>query len=290
MFPVTSMGGQKSKPAVPATAPVTAQPVVGGGRVKGGGKDIGKKRVNKDSKFQVKLSGEFNDYGPEEDSILKRAYLVGHPNCKFHLRGQNYEYNFRGMQQKNLGTAKSRDIRPPVGMRPPSQPLLPPGPMTVITVKPGQAGTTVEIPDPNQKGKKMQVNVPSGAKPGQKMAVPMPDKGESVSDVQKKQKSYSTGAKIAMGTAGVAAVGGLAVGGVILGDHLTGGTLGVADAAADAAHVVADGVTDAYETVADWAPGAAEATGDWVEGAAEDVGDWLGDAADDTGDFIMNLF
>merc|ERR1719361_2830259 len=215
----------------------------------------------KDSKFQVKLSGDWNDYGGEEDSILKRAYLVGHPNCKFHLRGQNYQYSFKDMEQKNLGTSKTRQIRPPRGMRPPNQALLPPGPMTVITVKPGQAGSTIEIPDPNNKGKKIQVNVPPGAKPGQKMAIPMPDKGESVADVQKKQTSYSTGAKIALGTAGVGAVAGLAVGGVILGDHLTGGTLGVADAAADAAHVVADGATDAAEAVADWAPGAAEAAG-----------------------------
>merc|ERR1719361_928001 len=175
-------------------------------------------------------------------------------------------------------------------MKAPASPLIPKGPMTIYTVKKGEPGRTIKIKDPNNPGNTVQVNVPAGAKPGQKMAVPMPDKGESIQDVQKKQKSYSTGAKIATGTAGVAAVGGLAVGGVILGDHLTGGTLGVADAAADAAHVVADGATDAAEAVADWAPGAAEAAGDWVEGAAEDVGDWLGDAADDTGDFIMNLF
>jgi len=247
-------------------------------------------KIPKDTKFQVKLSGDWKDYGGEEDSILKRAYLVGHPNCKFHLRGQNYQYSFKDMEQKNLGTQKAREIRPPHGMRPPSQALLPPGPMTVITVKQGQAGKTIQIPDPNQTGKKMQVNVPAGAKPGQKMAVPMPDKNETVQDVQKKQKSYSTGAKLVMGTGTIAAVGGLAVGGVILGDHLTGGTLGAVDMAADAVHAVGDAATDAYEAVADWAPGAAEATGDWFEGAAEDVGDWLGDAADDTGAFIMNLF
>merc|ERR1719352_311805 len=96
------------------------------------------------------------------------------------------------------------------------------------------------------------VNVPSGAKPGQKMAVPLPEPGSTVQEVQKKQKEHSTGAKLAMGTAGMAAVGGLAVGGVILGDHLTGGTLGVSEAAAD----VAESVGDWAEGVVEEAPGA----------------------------------
>jgi hypothetical protein len=268
--------------------------------------------------FQIQLQGEWKNYEKKEDSILKKAYLVGQPNCKFHLRGQNYEYNFKVMKQINLGTKKERQIRPPPGFKPPAQALLPVGPMTVLTVKPGQAGTTVEIPDPNNKGSMIQVNVPSGAKPGQKMAVPLPAPGETVQDVQKKQTTHSTGAKLAMGTAGIAAVGGLALGGVILGDHLTGGTLGVSEAAADiggdavagaegviaaapgAAEDAADWVTgggaeDAAGDAADWVTGggaeaAAGDAADWAATAAEDAGDWLGDAADDTGDFIMSLF
>merc|ERR1719352_1413538 len=109
------------------------------------------------------------------------------------------------------------------------------------------------------------VNVPAGAKPGQKMAVPLPEPGCTVQDVQKKQKAHSIGAKLAMGTAGVAAVGGLAVGGVILGDHLTGGTLGVSEAAADAAADVADWAEGAVED----APAVIEAAAEWAEGAAE---------------------
>jgi hypothetical protein len=251
----------------------------------------------KDSQFQIKLSGEWKDYEKQEGAILKKAYLVGHPNCKFHLRGQSYEYSFTDMKQKNLGTHKEREIRPPRGFKAPAKPLLPKGPMTVLTVRPGQPGTTIELPDPNNKGQKISVNVPAGAKPGQKMAVPLPEPGCTVQDVQKKQKEHSTGAKLAMGTAGIAAVGGLAVGGVILGDHLTGGTLGVAEAAADVAEAARGAAEEAIEeapgamdAAVDWAEGAVEDAPDWIEGAAEDAGDWLGDAADDTGDFIMSLF
>jgi hypothetical protein len=277
---------------------VQAQPIVEPEKPKPKAKSRPRPKINLDKKFQIMLSGEWKDYEKQEDGILKKAYLVGHPNCKFALRGQHYEYNFKKMKQINLGTNKEREIRPPPGFKPPKEALLPVGPMTVLTVKPGQAGTTVEIPDPNNKGKTIQVNVPSGAKPGQKMAVPLPQPGESIQDCQKKQKEYSTGAKLAMGTAGIAAVGGLALGGVILGDHLTGGTLGVSEAAADIVDAAPGAIEGAVEDAIDAAPGIAEdavdwvegdAT-DWVEGAVEDAGDWLGDAAEDTGDFIMSLF
>jgi len=285
-------GGSKSSAAQP-TVPVTPQLVPQAQAPQ----QKRRKPPGAEKKFQIKLGGEWKDYEKQEDTILKKAYLIGHPNCKFHLRGQNYEYNFKSMKQVNLGSGKEREIRQPPGFKPPASPLLPSGPMTVITVAKGQAGTTIEIPDPNKKGSKIQVNVPTGAKPGQKMAVPLPEPGQSVEDVQKKQKAHSTGAKLAMGTAGIAAVGGLALGGVVLGDHLTGGTLGVAEAAADIAGDVGTAAEDAVaaapgiaEDVGDWAAGAAGDAGEWIEGAAEDAGDWLGDAAEDTGDFIMSLF
>jgi hypothetical protein len=247
-------------------------------------------RRRNDAKFQIQLAGDWKNYEKQEDTILKKAYLVGHPNCKFHLRGQDYEYNFRTMTQKNLGTGKARQIRPPLGFKAPSAPLLPTGPMTVLTVRPGQAGTTVTIDDPNNKGKTIQVNAPSGAKAGQKMAVPLPEPGKNAADVQQKQKSHSAAKKIALGTAGVATVAGVAVGGVILGDHLTGGSLGAVDMAADAVDAVGDAGAHAAEAAADWAPGAADAAEDWAGAAFEDAGDWLGEAADDTGDFVMSLF
>lgn len=246
--------------------------------------------VDMKKKFQIKLQGDWSDYEAKEDTILKKAYLVGHPNCKFHLRGQNYEYNFKSMKQINLGTHKEREIRPPPRFKPPAQALLPPGPMTVLTVRPGQAGTTVDIPDPNNKGQTIKVNVPAGAKEGQKMAVPLPEKGEKIEATVKKQAGYSTGAKLAMGTAGVGLAAGVALGGVILGDHLTGGTLGVSEAAADIAGDAGEVIADTAEDAGEWVEGAAEDAGEWIEGAAEDAGDWLGDAAEDTGDFIMSLF
>jgi hypothetical protein len=244
----------------------------------------------KAKKFQAYLAGEWKDYERQEDTILKKAYLIGHPHCKFQLRGQRYEYNFRTMKQKNLGTGKERSIRPPLGFKRPKEPLLPGGPMTVLTVKAGQAGKTVEVPDPNNKGKMIKVNVPTGAKVGQKMAVPLPEAGESASALADKQRKHGVAKKIATGTAGVAVVGAAAVGGVILGDFLTGGDMGAVDMAEDVAGAIAKGAEDGYEAVADWAPGAGEDALDWAEAAAEDAGDWLGEAADDTGDFIMSLF
>merc|ERR1719188_559402 len=76
-------------------------------------------------------------------------------------------------------------------MKAPAGPVLPSGPMTVISVRPGQAGQTIEINNPNNPGSKVHVVVPENAKPGQKMAVPLPKKGESVTDVQNKQKDLT---------------------------------------------------------------------------------------------------
>ncbi|CAK0804553.1 unnamed protein product, partial [Prorocentrum cordatum] len=91
---------------------------------------------------------------------------------------------------------------------------------------------------------------------------------------------WSTGAKVAAGTAGVAAVAGLAVGGVILGEH-----------------IVEEGWDATMEDLGDWAgdagstvAGVAEDAGEAIAGAAEDVVDWVGDAADTAGDFIMDLW
>lgn len=276
--------GSSKAPAASPTPAVTAQIVVENDPPKQ------KKPSPKDKKFQIHLAGEWKDYEKQEDGILKKAYLIGHRNCKFNLRGQRYEYNFRTMKQKNIGTGKERVIRPPPGFKRPAEPLLPQGPMTVLTVRPNQAGTTIEIADPNNKGKKIKVNIPSGAKPGQKIAVPLPEPGEPAEKVADKQSKHATAKKIALGTAGVAAVGGAVVGGVILGDFLTGGGMGAVDMAEDVAAAAADYAEAGAEAVADWAPGAGEDALDWGDAALDDAGDWLGDAADDTGDFIMSLF
>jgi hypothetical protein len=308
------MGCGSSKPAEPppaAAAPVPQAPTGGGGGGgggKGGGKGKkGKGKGDKKGKFQIKLSGNWQDYDDVEDRVLKRAFLIGQPSARFHLRGNDYEYNFKRMKQKNLKSNAEREIRPPRGLKRPPAPLVPPGATVIVTVRAGQAGQQIEIPDPNNKGQMIKVNVPAGARPGQKMAVPVPEKGQSVEDVCKKQQGWSTGAKTAAGLAAVGVVGAAAVGGALVGDHLAGGSM-AADGAAAAADMATDVATDAADAAADWAPGAADAAGDWAEGAAddagdwgegaiddigdfaEDAGDWLGDAAEDAGDWVMSLF
>merc|ERR1712072_886337 len=81
--------------------------------------------------------------------------ILGQPNARFHLRGQDYEYSFRKMRQNNLKTHKEREIRPPPGPRPPKHALLPTGPMVIITVGTGQAGQMIAVPDPNNPGSKI---------------------------------------------------------------------------------------------------------------------------------------
>merc|ERR1711939_547505 len=185
----------------------------------GHGKRHGKHTQPK--KWQIKLEGHWQDYDEQEDRILKRAWLVGQKNVRFHLRGQRYEYNFEKMRQKNLTTSKERSIRPPPGLRPPKHALLPTGPMTVVTVSDGQQGKVMTIPDPHHAGQTINVHVPPGAKAGSKMAVPLPAKGESVQAVQEKQRKHdeekkrkgrSTGAKVATGGAALVGVGAIGVG------------------------------------------------------------------------------
>jgi len=266
-------------------APVSALPTGGGKR--------------KPGKFQIKLSGQWQDYDDPEDQVLKRAFLIGQTSARFRLRGQEYEYNFRRMKQKNLKSNQERDIRPPPGLKKPPAPILPPGATVIISVPAGSAGKTIEIDDPNNKGQKIAVNVPAGARAGQKMAVPVPEKGQNIQEVCKKQQGWSTGAKTAAGLAAVGTVGAAAVGGALVGDHLAGGTMaadGLA-AATDAGAAAADWAEGAADAAGDWGEGAADAAGDWGEGAvddiadfAEDAGDWLGDAAEDAGDWVMSLF
>lgn len=276
---------------------------------KGKGKGKGKPPAKLDttSKFQVLLAGHFKDYGNEEDCILKRAYLVGQPFARFQLRGQDYLYDFRKMKQKNEGTGKERNIRAPFRMTAPPQPVLPPGPMCVVTIQPGQAGQVIQVNDPNNPGQKVPVMVPPKAKPGQKLAVPVPEKGQSVEEVQKKQAGFTTGGKVAAASALVVGAAGLFVGGAILGDHIgaasmaESGATAAAAAAADGADAVADWAPGAFDTaadaaevgaeaVADWAPGAWDASTDWVEDAAGVAGDWTVDAAGDAAEWTEGAY
>jgi len=226
-------------------------------------------------------STRWTDYSHEEDKILKRAFMAGFPSCKFHLRGQNYQYDFKRMVQINVDTRKERQIRPPHRWAAPKTPIVPPGKTTVVNVPPGAPGTVIQVPYPGQKGKFINVNVPPTARPGQAMLVPVPPVSQAVPagttpPVAEKEKAekgrsggWSTGAKVAAGGAAVVGVAGAAVGGAILGEHIAEHGL---DATVDA---VGDGLADAGEAIAD---------------AAVDAGEFVVDAGESVGDFIMDLF
>jgi len=220
--------------------------------------------------FQIELSGCWQDYGEEEDRILKRGYMSGFPNAKFHLRGHDYEYNFRSMVQKNKGTGKERTIRPPMWMKPPSKPLVPEGPMFFVKVRPGQAGKKIQVPHPKDKSVNMTVVVPRNAKPGQEMLVPIPELSKrSVAPVAGEKGGHS-GGKVAAGVVGA----GLIVGGAIL--YLD----------EDAQEAVVDFAEDALA----WTEEAAADIGEWVPEAGADAGDWIVEAGDSAGGFVMDLF
>merc|ERR1719463_978495 len=78
------------------------------------------------------------------------------------------------MRQVNSDSGKERSIRQPRRWKAPAKPLVPAGPTTVITVPPGSPGTTIQVPHPRVKGAFISVNVPSSAKSGQAMLVPVP--------------------------------------------------------------------------------------------------------------------
>merc|ERR1719265_3087028 len=81
------------------------------------------------------------------------------------------------MKQTNLSSGMERDIRPPYKMKPPGKPIVPAGPTMVVTVPPGGAGQTIQVPHPKDKSQFIAVQVPPGARPGQTMLVPVPPLG-----------------------------------------------------------------------------------------------------------------
>jgi hypothetical protein len=234
------------------------------------------------SRFQINLGRDgWKDYSPEEDKILKRAFMAGFPSARFELRGQKYEYDFKHMKQMNKNSGREREIRPPfkqgkggkqVKWSAPPAPLVTPGQTTVVNVPPGSPGTTIQVPYPGKKGKFIAVNVPASAKPGQAMLVPVPPE-ESVIETPTPAPTggggMSTGGKILTGGAVLVGVGGAAVGGAILGEHIAEHGI---DATIDA---VGDGLEDLGEGIGDF---------------AVDAGEFLVDAGEDVGDFIMDLF
>lgn len=242
------------------------------------------------SKFQVFLGGHWKDYDKDEDNCLKRAYMTGSKKAKYQFRGgQTYEYDFHKMKQKNVESGKERDIRPPYdwkkkGIKPPSKPVAT-GPTMVVKVPPGGPGTVIQVPHPKDKSMNIAVEVPSTARVGAAMIVPVPPlpstyaPGEPVAAPYTtpasggakppKDTSLSAGEKAGFAVGGAALIGGMAVAGAVIGDAAGDGAFdGVADALADSAGDVGDVLGD----------------------AAGDAGDWLMDVGGDAGDFIMDLF
>merc|ERR1719192_1816205 len=187
------------------------------------------------------------------------------------------------MTQNNLKTNKMREIRPPHKWKAPAEPITKQGPTFCITVPPGAAGTTIQVPNPKDKKTFIAVNVPTTAKVGQAMLVPIPEgppaelpasevKGEYVPIAhadKKDKKKWSTGAKIAAVGGGALVVGGLAVGGAVLGEH-----------------IAEEGWDATMANLGDVATTAGEGIADGAEAAVE----WTSDAAETAGDFIMDLF
>ena len=97
------------------------------------------------TKFQIELGGHFKDYDTNEDKILKRAFMAGFPKANFSIRGQEYEYDFKRMEQHNKRTNKTRKIRQPYKMQQPSKPIVPPGKTTVVKVQPGFDSYSQEV-------------------------------------------------------------------------------------------------------------------------------------------------
>merc|ERR1719287_447284 len=134
------------------------------------------------------------------------------------------------MVQINRDSGKERKIRQPKKWQAPSKPLVPAGPTTVVNVPPGSPGKTIQVPHPRVKGAYISVQVPASAKPGQAMLVPVPavaavaasgppapafqkSRADALAPADKSSggSSWSTGGKVAAGTAAVVGVGVAAV-------------------------------------------------------------------------------
>merc|ERR1712151_1257549 len=158
-----------------------------------------------------------------------------------------------------------------------------------VKVPPGGPGAIIHVPHPTMKDQLVAVNVPATAKVGQAMLVPLPSgvpkpvevvepdapqaaavaKMEEGPAKEAVKKKWSTGAKVAAGTAGVAVVGGLAVAGAVLGEHI----------AEDGWDATIAELGDVTSTV-----------GDGIADGASHVADFASDAAGSVEDFIMDLF
>jgi len=267
------------------------------------------------NKFQVKLGGAFKNYDQDEDKILKRAYLSGAKSAKYSLRGQKYEVNFTHMKQRNSQSGKEREIRAPHKWKAPEAKIVKEGPTMCIKIPEGAPGKIIQVPL-GTSGKFIAVNVPKTAKAGQSMLVPIPKTSVSseikyvepsaaaaaeadkkpAAEKAKDKKKWSTGAKVAAGTAGVAVLGGVAVAGAVVGEKIAEDGLDatvddIGDTLGDGITILGDGVDAAGASLEDaGVTDALEDAGGAIADVAEDAGDWLADAGEDVADFVMDLF
>ncbi|CAD7970611.1 unnamed protein product [Amoebophrya sp. A25] len=234
-----------------------------------------KQRTNMSKfKWQVKLSGSWENYSADENAQLTQAYMSGLKHCSYRLRGNDYQYNFETMEQVNVASGKRRQIRPPPGLKPPAAPVVPPGPTVCVLVpQSAKPGDVLHIPHPNNTALMMQVAVPADAYPGAQLLVPVPPADQvaaaapapdqpastdpAQADTATTDKDTKNGSDMTGGMAHGAAIGaaGMAV--------MAGGV---------AAAVIA---TDSGDAIADVAMA-----------GADEIGQFAGEA----GNFVMNLF
>lgn len=275
-------------------------------------------------RWQVKLSGQWKNYGDQEHACLCRAYMSGSKQARYTIRGETYTYDFTQMQQINDDSGKTRKIRPPPNMKPPAAPLLPPGPTMCVTVPQGaRGGDTLMVPHPMNKAIAVQVAVPMNAYPGATLLVPVPVLQQQQMVMQPMVPAQQVPVQPTVPMQPVPQQQQISVtvetnGGnnnnkdqkpagytettTTSNDALKYGAGGVAAGIgmAGAAGAVGFGVAAAngdLGNVGDAVVGAAGAAGDGITHAAVTVGDAmdpvlaeLNDMAGDAGDFIMNLF
>jgi len=187
--------------------------------------------------FKAKVDGKWPDYAPPCNHFLLEAHAAGCPSMRLNVRGHMYKFDFEKMEQKNLSTMETLEMRAPHDARRPVRSSIfqvdnlkrpfskgkkslrdavwKQRPVFVVRVPAGSAGTTIRVPHPKKLGKAMAVAVPVEADVGQPLFLPMPR-----TEMKSKAKCAAGGA--AVGTVGTAA--GVAIGDTI-GAVAAGGAL-----------------------------------------------------------------
>jgi len=180
-------------------------------------------------------------------------------------------------------------MRPPHKWKAPPSQIVKSGQTFCVKVPPNGPGAIIHVPHPTMKGQLVAVNVPATAKVGQAMLVPVPTGAPKPVEIvepdapqaaevakleegpakEAAKKKWSTGAKVAAGTTGVAVVGGLAVAGAVLGQHIS---------------------EEGWDATIAELGDVATSAGDGIAEGASHVADFASDAVENVGDFIMDLF